>query len=220
MATHLDLEEQEQLDQLKHFWKRWGNLISWALIVVLGAYAAWNGWHYWQRQQASQSAVLYDTVERAALAADLPLLERSLADIQDKFGRTTFAHQAALMAARTFQDKAQTDKARTALSWVVDKASDPGLVALARLRLAALAIEAKSLDQARQALSGSFAPAFEPLVADRLGDIALLQDKRSEARDLYLKAWKGMDARGDYRALIEVKLAALGVNPAAQEKKQ
>ena len=40
MATHLDLEEQEQLDQLKHFWKRWGNLISWALIVVLGAYAS------------------------------------------------------------------------------------------------------------------------------------------------------------------------------------
>ena len=152
--------------------------------------------------------------------ADLPLLERSLADIQDKFGRTTFAHQAALMAARTFQDKAQTDKARTALNWVVDKASDPGLVALARLRLAALAIEAKALDQARQALSGSFAPAFEPLVADRLGDIALLQDKRSEAREQYLKAWKGMDARGDYRALIEVKLAALGVDPAAQEKKQ
>ena len=57
-------------------------------------------------------------------------------------------------------------------------------------------------------------------MADRLGDIALLQDKRSEAREQYLKAWKGMDARGDYRALIEVKLAALGVDPAAQEKKQ
>ena len=42
MATHLDLEEQEQLDALKHFWKQWGNLITWALIVVLGAYTAWN----------------------------------------------------------------------------------------------------------------------------------------------------------------------------------
>ena len=30
MATHLDLEEQEQLDQLKEFWKQYGNLITWA----------------------------------------------------------------------------------------------------------------------------------------------------------------------------------------------
>ena len=36
MATqHLDLEEQEQLDQLKHFWNRWGNLITSAVLAVL-----------------------------------------------------------------------------------------------------------------------------------------------------------------------------------------
>ena len=40
MANQLDLEEQEQLDQLKHFWKQYGNAISWALIVVLGAFEA------------------------------------------------------------------------------------------------------------------------------------------------------------------------------------
>ena len=52
MATHLDLEEQEQLDQVKHFWKRYGNLITWVLIVVMGSFAAWNGWNWWQRDQA------------------------------------------------------------------------------------------------------------------------------------------------------------------------
>jgi hypothetical protein len=35
MAKHLDLEEQEQLDQLKHFWNQYGNLITWVLIAVL-----------------------------------------------------------------------------------------------------------------------------------------------------------------------------------------
>ena len=39
MANNLDLEEQEQLDQLKHFWKQYGNLIAWALILVLGVFA-------------------------------------------------------------------------------------------------------------------------------------------------------------------------------------
>ena len=37
MASHLDLEEQEQLDRLKHFWSKYGNLISGALIVVFGS---------------------------------------------------------------------------------------------------------------------------------------------------------------------------------------
>jgi hypothetical protein len=29
MATQLDLQEQEQLDALKAFWKQYGNLITW-----------------------------------------------------------------------------------------------------------------------------------------------------------------------------------------------
>ena len=67
MATqHLDLEEQEQLDQLKHFWKQYGNLITWVLIAVLGAYAGWNGYQYWQRSQAAQASALYGEIERLA----------------------------------------------------------------------------------------------------------------------------------------------------------
>ncbi len=60
MANHLDLEEQEQLDQLKHFWKQYGNPITWLLIVVLGSVAGWNFYQYWQRSQASQAAIMFD----------------------------------------------------------------------------------------------------------------------------------------------------------------
>ena len=67
MATHLDLDEQEQLDDLKHFWKRWGNLITWLLIGILSSYAGWMGWQAWQSKQSAQSAALFDTVERAAV---------------------------------------------------------------------------------------------------------------------------------------------------------
>ena len=37
MATQLDLQEQEQLDALKAFWKQYGNLITWLLILLVGA---------------------------------------------------------------------------------------------------------------------------------------------------------------------------------------
>lgn len=213
MASALDLEEQEQLDQLKHFWQRWGNLISWVLIAVLSAYAAWNGWQYWQRRQAAQAAVLFDTVEQSAQRGDLALLERSLADIQDKFGATTLAHQAGLLAGKVFAEKNEADKAEKALTWVTQKADDAGLAALARLRLAALALQNKSYDKARQWLSADVAPSFQPLVADRLGDLEMLQGQPDKAREHYLKAWRGLDVRAEYRQIVEVKLAALGVNP-------
>ena len=135
MASHLDLEEQEQLDELKHFWQRWGNLITWVAIVVLGAYAAWNGWQLWSNRQAAQAAALYDSVERAASTGDLTLLERATNDIEEQFGGTTYAHQSALLAARIFVDKGNSAAARRQLQWVIDKGRDEAYQALARLRL-------------------------------------------------------------------------------------
>lgn len=213
MASPLDLEEQEQLDELKHFWKRWGDLITWVLIAVLGGYAAWMGWQSYQGKQAVQSAALYDTVERAALSNDMTLLDRSVSDIKDKFASTTYAQQAALLAARVYNDKDRKADAKAQLSWVVEKASDEGYQALARLRLAALLVEDKAFDEARKQLTAKVPEAFAPLMADRLGDLAMLQTQSVEAVQHYKNAWKGFEPNAEYRRLVAVKLAALGADP-------
>ncbi len=214
MSTHLDLEEQEQLDQFKHFWNRWGNLITGLVTLVLVAYAGWNGWNYWQQRQASQAAVLYDTFEKAVREKDDALMARSLADLQDQFARATVTQQAALLAARIYADKNQLPEVEKSLQWVISQDRDPGFVALARLRLSALEIERKNLEKANSLIQGITAPAgFQPLFDDRLGDIAVLQKKNEDAKNHFVKAWKGMDETNEYRRLIEIKLAALGVNP-------
>ncbi len=213
MASHLDLEEQEQLDELKHFWKRWGDLITWVLIIVLGGYAAWMGWQSYQGKQAGQAAALYDTVERAALSNDAALLDRSITDIKDKFANTTYAQQAALLAARVYNDTHRKTDAKTQLTWVIDQASDEGYQALARLRLASILVEDKAYDDARKQLTAKAPESFAPLMADRLGDLAMLQAQPAEAVQHYQKAWKGLEPNADYRRLVAVKLAALGADP-------
>ena len=214
MSTHLDLEEQEQLDQFKHFWNRWGNLITGLVTLVLLAYASWNGWNYWQQRQSTQAAVLYDTFEKAVREKDDALMARSLADLQDQFARATVTQQASLLAARVYADKNQLPEVEKSLQWVVTQDREPGFVALARLRLAALNIERNQLDQAFSLLQGVQAPTgFQPLFDDKLGDIAVLQKKNDEAKTYFLKAWKGLEETNEYRRLVEIKLAALGVNP-------
>lgn len=215
MASHLDLEEQEQLDQLKHFWKTYGNLITWALIVALGAYAAFNGWQWWQRSQAAKAAGVHEEIERALQAGDLGRAEQMLADARDKFGGTLQAQQAALQVAQAAMDKGQPDKAKAALTWAADKGTDAGLQAVARLRLAAVLADAKAYDEALKVLAADVPSEFAGLAADRRGDIYSLQGKKAEAKAEYGKAWKALAAQADYRRLLEYKLGVLGVDAAS-----
>jgi predicted negative regulator of RcsB-dependent stress response len=213
MATHLDLEEQEQLDRLKHFWATWGNLITGVLVVVALGVIGWQGWQYHQRSKAVGAAALYDEMLRASENGDTARVERALADMKDKFAGTTYAPQAGLLAAKTLRDKGNTAASQAALAWVSDEASDPGYQAVARLRLSAELMQAKSYDEALKLLDKSVPKEFEALVADRKGDIYLAQNKRDQARTAYEQAWRGLDPQDGYRRMVEIKLNAVGVDP-------
>lgn len=213
MVQNLDLEEQEQLDQIKHFWARYGNLISWLLIAIFGALAAWNGWQYWQHKQAQGASVLFDEVERAVADKDSQRIERTFNDLKDQFGGTVFAQQGALLAARGLSDAAKPQNAKTALEWAANQKTDEGLQALARLRLASVALESNAPEEALKWLDAAMPAEFAALVADRKGDVQLSQGQRDAAKASYLQAHQAMEAGTEYRRLVEVKLNALGVDP-------
>lgn len=210
MANHFDLQEQEQLDQIKHFWNTWGTPITWALIVILGAFAAWNGYRLWQGRQAQQATALAEAVQSAAQARDVARVEQAFGDLKSGYGGTVQAGQSGLLAAKVLADAGRWDGAKAALAWVAEKASDEGHAALARLRLASVLIEQKSHDEAMAQLSGRFPPEFAAAVADRKGDVLVLQDKKAEAIAEYQRAYLAFDERIDYRSLVEAKLNALG----------
>ncbi|WKB53681.1 YfgM family protein [Eleftheria terrae] len=216
MATHLDLEEQEQLEHLKHFWKQYGNLITWTLILVLAAFAAWNGWNWWQRDQAIKAAALYDQLEQAATAKDADKVQRAFDDIKQRHPRTVYAQQAGLLAAKVLQQQNKADGARSALSWVAENASEDEYRAIARLRLSAVLLDQKAYDDALKLLSTGLPKEFEALAADRRGDILSAQGKKADAQAEYEKAYKAMPATLDYRRLVEAKLTALGAAPAPE----
>jgi predicted negative regulator of RcsB-dependent stress response len=219
MASHLDLEEQEQIEELKHFWRRYGPMLTWALIAVLGAYSAWTGWQYWQRRQGVQASVLYATLEGAVGTADQALVSRALSDMQDKFGATTYAAHASLLAAHFFLDHNAPLDAQRALTWTLAHSPDEGLGCVAKLRLAAVSMDTNDWAGARSVLGGHCPASFEALVQDRLGDIDVLEKKPDDASTHYLAAWRAMKDREPYRQLVEVKLASLGVDPRQEEKK-
>lgn len=210
MAQHLQLEEQEQIDQLKAFWRAYGNLITWVVILVLAAFAGWSAWNWYQRDQAVKASAMYGALDEAVRAQDLERATRVFSDLKDRYPGTAFAEQAALQTAKLQSDKGQADAARASLVWASENAIETEYRTIARLRLAGLLLDEKKYDEANKQLDGASAPGFAALVDDRRGDILLAQGKRDEARAAYVKALGAMDSTIEYRRLIEGKVNSLG----------
>lgn len=213
MATHLDLEEQEQLDAVKHFWKRYGNLITWLLVAVLGAFAAWNGWTWWQRDQATKAGAMFDELDKAAQAGDADKANRVFNDLKERYPRTAFAQQGGLLTAKVQAESGKSDVAQTTLAWVSANATETEYQTIARLRLAGVLLDGKKYDDALKQLDAATAAGFEALVADRRGDVLFAQGKPDDAKAAYNQAWQAMDPKVQYRRLIEAKLTSLGATP-------
>jgi predicted negative regulator of RcsB-dependent stress response len=212
MATqNLDLEAQEQLDQLKFFWKRYGNLITGTVIAVSLAFLGWQFYQKHQATQAAEAAGVYQSLLQAASAQDSTRVANIWGDLKSKYGGTAYAEQGALLAGAALAGE-KSDAAMAALKWEIDQGKQAGYQSLARLRLASLLAQARQWDEASKVLSSGIAPEFAALAADRLGDIYAAQGKSSEAKAAYDKAYKALPEGEDYRRLVEIKRdAASGI---------
>jgi predicted negative regulator of RcsB-dependent stress response len=218
MALHLDLEEQEQVDQLKHFWKQYGNIILWVLIGVFGSIAAVNVWNIWQNRQAAGASVLFDEVVKAVDSKDAAKVQRAVDDMKDKYGKTLAGQQAVMLGAQSLSELGKTEQSMSALAWVADQAADEAYREMARLRLAALLLDKKSFDEAIKRVDEVQLPAFTGLAADRKGDIFMAKAQPALAKAEYEKAYKLIPASDEYRMLVLAKLNSLGGDAPAEGK--
>ncbi|KAG0162435.1 hypothetical protein DFQ28_002355 [Apophysomyces sp. BC1034] len=203
--------EQETLDNLKAWWAKWGGALTWVVLAALLAGGAYNGWNAWQRRQAAQAAVFYDTLQQAVASGDKAQIARVAADMERRFGGTAYAPLSALAAAKVLYAAGDAAGAKAQLQWVVDHARGGAFKAVARLRLAALLIDEKAYDAGLKLLSDTPPRAFSGLYADRRGDLLAAQGKRDDARAAYKAALAALEhEEASVRQLIQFKLDALG----------
>ncbi|MBK7768098.1 MAG: tetratricopeptide repeat protein [Sulfuritalea sp.] len=218
MAAY-DLEEQEQLDELKTWWKMYGNLVTGILVAVALAVVAWQGWNWWQRQQSIQASAIFSGLQTAVAQKDAKRARELAGELIDKYSATAYAGMGALLAARTQVDAGDARNARVQLAWAAENARDMGLRELARLRLAAVLLDDKAYDEALKQLATEPAAPFAPRFAELRGDVFAAQGKNAEARDAYDAALtkfaalaKGDETRqrGGYSEVVQAKRDSLG----------
>lgn len=182
-----DLEEQEQLAQLKAWWDKYGSitlgLLSLALVIVLG----WQGFNWYENNQSQQARGYYDALERAAAQQgddSSGRIQAAMQTLQGEFPKTDYAARAALVASDALRARDQLDAAAQPLIWLA-ASNHVALAPVAKLRLAGLYLDQGKYDQALAELDAA-PDSFAALYADRRGDILAAQGKRDQA----LAAWQ------------------------------
>lgn len=209
MATY-DLEEQEKLDELKAWWKRWGNLTT---IVVAGLLFAAAGYEYWKNHTAKQSAeasAYFDRMQQALQAGDKKLAKETGATLIDKFADTPYATRAAMTLATLNARDRDVKSAKAQLEWTIEHTKEAALKDVSRLRLAGLLLDEKQYDAALAQLNAAHTDAYGPRFDDLKGDVYLAQGKNEEARAAYSAAYAKLKETSPLRGVVEMKLDSLG----------
>jgi len=207
----LDLEEQEQLAELKAWWRQHGNLIVTTIVAAALAFSAWQGWRWYQASQAGQAAGVYESLVRAAQTADAKALRDAAGTLIESYPRTLYASMGALVAARFHFDRNDLKAAKTQLQWVVDKSPSEDFRDLGRLRLAAIVLDEKAYDEALKLLDAKHGPAYDAQYAAQRGDVLVAKSQPAEARAAYKLALdKATKEQGAFRETVRMRLEALG----------
>ena len=205
-----DLEEQEQLDAIKDWWKEHGNAVLLGVAVFVTVIGGMQGWRYYQNRQTVAAAALYDELRAAMDGRDDKKVRGLAGQLMEQYPRTAYASRAALTAAGTNADSGDLKSAKAQAQWALDHGTSEEVKDVARLRLAGLLLDEKNYGDALKLLESKHGPAFDGLYGDMKGDVLAASGKKAEARAAYQAALEKLDAGAGYRNVVQMKLNALG----------
>jgi predicted negative regulator of RcsB-dependent stress response len=201
--------EQEQIDQLKKLWQKYGNPLVWGLILAL---ALSYGWRYWQNRQHDVNAraslifqQLLSSVEQNKSADLAAQAER----LQNHYQHTPYAMLAAMQLAKSHVQQGKLAEAEQQLQWVIANAKDPALKQLAVLRAARIMVAQEQAQQAINLLEQNPSEIFTSYWEEVRGDALLALHKSGEARKAYAHALELISAAENTRPLLQMKYDAI-----------
>ena len=213
----MSLSDEEQLDQIKSFAKKYGSaMISGILIALI----AFFGWEYWQKKNLTeaqnQTAKVQKLMDEAKAVSGQPNALATVSEAADKIVKddadSVQAIQTQFILAKLAYDKQDYAAAEKALKKVENsKVKDAGLLQIVKIRLADSQLAQKKYDDALKTLSTVTEPAFKATADELRGDIYVAKKDNASARKAYQSAWDNLLERKQERQLLQIKLESVGV---------
>ncbi|MBJ7553487.1 YfgM family protein [Marinomonas spartinae] len=204
--------EEEQIEALKQWWKKYGTILLVAVVIVVGGYFGWQAWQRSQATHISEASALYQNLLQASGDLSDKDNQKTVAYISNQlekdYSDTGYAMLGQLIAARLEVHNKDYDKAISDLEAAAKATDDASFKAIAYVRIARVLAQKADYAKALATLDKVTEPQFLAQREETAGDIYLLQGKRSEARAAYEKASKALGNKVQH-PLLDIKLRDL-----------
>lgn len=209
--------DEEQIEAIKKWFARWGNLVIGGLLAIIVGYGGF--WFYQDQQEQARldASDRYQQIlqlvgnETALSSEQRSELDSRFNDLVEAHPRSTYTVYVALLQGRFAVAAEDLDQAEEHLRWALENARDESLQRLVNLRLARVQFAQGDHDAVLATLDAMDPGSQRVGYAELRGDVHAALGDRQAAREAYSEAWELAQSQGLNRPLLQAKAETYGV---------
>ena len=210
MADHYS-SEQEQVEQLKRWWKDNGRALVAGLVIGIGGLAGYRYWDSVQIARAENASVNYEHLLQMTTEGHNDDAIAAGRSIIDGYPGSAYARLSTLVLAKIAVGENDYVQAKQYLRTLIDVADDGEIAQIARARLARILLAEGGVDEASALVTAIPSVDGKERFAELRGDIFVARGDSQTARTMYLQALSQADELGLERGAVQLKLDNLDV---------
>ena len=181
------IEEEQEINQLKDWWKENGKTIIVAFILGVGGMFGWRYWQAHQAEQIAQASAQYDALIYSA-QQDKQAKKANIEQFVQANSKTAYAVFALLDEAKKATEKQDFAAAEVNLNQALTQSQDEVLTSIVALRLSAVQFQLGQLDNALTTLNQVKGESFNARKAILTGDIQIVKGDKVAAKNSFEQA--------------------------------
>ena len=181
------IEEEQEINQLKDWWKENGKTIIVAFILGVGGMFGWRYWQAHQAEQITQASAQYDALIYSA-QQDEQAKKANIEQFVQANSKTAYAVFALLDEAKKETEKQDFAAAEVNLNQALTQSQDEVLTSIVALRLSAVQFQLGQLDNALTTLNQVKGESFNARKAILTGDIQVAKGDKVAAKNSFEQA--------------------------------
>lgn len=181
------IEEEQEINQLKDWWKENGKTIIVAFILGVGGMFGWRYWQAHQAEQIAQASAQYDMLIYSA-QQDEQAKKANIEQFVQANSKTAYAVFALLDEAKKATEKQDFAAAEANLNQALTQSQDEVLTSIVALRLSSVQFQLGQLDNALTTLNQVKGESFNARKAILTGDIQVAKGDKVSAKNSFEQA--------------------------------
>lgn len=199
------MTEEEQIESIKKWWKKYGNLITVAVSVVMLSIAGFRYWNWHQDKIKFQASTAYEQMIIAYANQDKKSVKAYANQLITQYNKTIYADSAHLIKAKMLVEANKLKEAQSELGAVIANSQMPAMKQVAKLRYARILATTNHYDQALDELTKVDDQAYLSVIYELKGDIYTETGKLQQAAENYRMAMNASKSSGLGNAFLEMK---------------